>query len=405
MTALSTTCCIAGGGPAGMMLGYLLARAGVDVTVLEKHGDFLRDFRGDTVHPSTLRVMDELGLLDDFLKLPHFEVRQLAGRVGDDLIHVADFSRLPVRAKFIALMPQWDLLNFLADQAKAFPCFRLLMQAEASTLRREGDKVVGVDVKSPDGALEITADLVIGADGRTSTVREAAGLQVEDLGAPMDVLWMRLPRDGKEDDGAPLGRIAAGRILVMIPRGDYFQCGFVVSKGGADEVKAKGLDAFRAEIEHMAPFMAGRTGSLESWDDVKLLTVSVDRLTTWCLPGLLCIGDAAHAMSPVGGIGINLAIQDAVATANLLWQPLKAHTLTLSDLQAVQKRREPPTKVTQAVQVFIQRRIIAPTLAGATIRAPWPAKLVDRTPFLQGLAARAVGLGMRTEHVRSPVAS
>ena len=402
MTDIATTCCIAGGGPAGMMLGYLLARAGVDVTVLEKHADFLRDFRGDTVHPSTLRVMDELGLLDDFLKCPHQEVDQLAGKVGDDLIHVADFRRLPVRAKFIALMPQWDFLNFLADKAKAFPSFHLVMRAEATWLRREGDKVVGLEAMTPDGPLTIASDLVVGADGRTSTVREAAGLKVEDLGAPMDVLWMRLPRDPKDDDGAPLGRIKAGGIFVMIPRGDYFQCGFVVKKGGAEEEMAKGLPAFRAAIEDFAPFMKGRTEALKSWDDVKLLTVTVDRLTQWALPGLLCIGDAAHAMSPVGGVGINLAIQDAVATANLLWRPLKERRLTLADLQSVQARRMFPTKTTQAGQVFIQRRAIAPTLAGAQIRAPAIAKLVDRHPLLQGLAARAVGLGVQPEHVESP---
>jgi 2-polyprenyl-6-methoxyphenol hydroxylase-like FAD-dependent oxidoreductase len=404
MTELTTTCCIAGGGPAGMMLGYLLARAGVDVVVLEKHADFLRDFRGDTVHPSTLEVMHELGLLDDFLKRPHQELQRLAAQVGDDMIHAADFSRLPLVAKFVVLMPQWDFLNFLADKAKAFPSFRLMMCAEAVELIRDGDRVSGVVAKTPDGEVRIAAALVVGADGRHSTIRERAGFDVEDIGAPMDVLWLRLPRLPTDEDIVPLGHAVAGGILVLIPRGDYFQCGFVVPKGGAEQLQAKGLDAFKRAIEEMAPAMAGRTSGLTSWDDVKLLTVSVDRLKTWCAPGVLCIGDAAHAMSPVGGVGINLAIQDAVASANLLWAPLKQGAVTLADLEAVQQRREWPTKLTQAAQVFIQKRAIAPLLAGGVPRAPWPAKLVDRTPLLQGLTARLLGMGVRFESVRSPAA-
>ena len=404
MTDVSAACCVAGGGPAGMMLGYLLARAGVDVVVLEKHADFLRDFRGDTVHPSTLEVMRELGLLDDFLKRPHQELQRLAAQIGDDTIHAADFSRLPLQAKFIALMPQWDFLNFLAEKAKAFPCFRLTMQAEATDLLREGDRVTGVAASTPDGEVSITSALVVGADGRHSTIRERAGFKVEDIGAPMDVLWLRLPRRPSDENEAPLGRAVAGAILVLIPRGDYFQCGFVATKGSFEAIKAKGLDAFKSQIEAMAPMMQGRTDGLTSWDDVKLLTVAVDRLETWCAPGVLCIGDAAHAMSPIGGVGINLAVQDAVATANLLWEPLRAGRCTLADLQAVQRRREWPTKATQAAQVFIQNRAIAPMLAGATPKAPWPAKLVDRTPVLQGLTARLVGLGVRFEQVRSPAA-
>ena len=404
MSEFATGCCIAGGGPAGMMLGYLLARAGVDVVVLEKHADFLRDFRGDTVHPSTLEVMRELGLLDEFLKRPHHEVRRLTAQIGDDIIHAADFGRLSIPTKFIALMPQWDFLDFLSEKAKAFKGFHLRMQAEATGLVRDGDRVAGLTARTPDGELTIRAPLVVGCDGRTSTVRALAGLRVEDLGAPMDVLWMRLPRRPEDDDGAPLGRAIAGGILVMIPRGDYFQCGFVVRKGGADEIKARGLDLFKRSIEAMAPMLRGRTDALKSWDDVKLLTVSVDRLKSWCAPGLLCIGDAAHAMSPVGGVGINLAIQDAVASANLLYAPLRAGQVSLDDLQAVQKRREWPTKVTQAVQVFIQKRAIAPTLAGASPKAPWPAKLISALPPLQGLTARAAGMGARFEKVRSPAA-
>jgi 2-polyprenyl-6-methoxyphenol hydroxylase-like FAD-dependent oxidoreductase len=405
VTDLTTACCIAGGGPAGMMLGYILARAGVDVIVLEKHADFLRDFRGDTVHPSTLEVMRELGLLDDFLQRPHQQVQRLAAQIGDDTIHAADFSRLPLAARFIALMPQWDFLNFLVDKAKAFPSFRLMMQAEAVDLTRDGERVTGVVVRTPDGEQRIAAALLVGADGRHSTIRERAGFVVEDIGAPMDVLWMRLPRKAGDDDVVPLGHAVAGGILVLIPRGDYFQCGFVVKKGGAEELQAKGLEAFKRRIEEIAPALRGRCDVLTSWDDVKLLTVAVDRLKTWCAPGVLCIGDAAHAMSPIGGVGINLAVQDAVAAANLLWSPLKAGSVSLADLAAVQRRRQWPTEVTQGAQVFIQRRAIAPTLAGASPRAPWPAKVVDRVPFLQGLTARVLGLGVRFEKVRAPAAA
>jgi 2-polyprenyl-6-methoxyphenol hydroxylase-like FAD-dependent oxidoreductase len=402
VSAFAAGCCIAGGGPAGMMLGYLLARAGVDVVVLEKHNDFLRDFRGDTVHPSTLEVMRQLGLLEAFLKRPHQEVRTLSAQVGDDVIHAADFRRLSIPTRFIALMPQWDFLDFLSGEARAFPTFRLLMRAEATELIRDSGRVTGLLATTPDGETRIETPLVVGCDGRGSTIRERAGLVVEDLGAPMDVLWMRLPRQPGDDDALPLGRATAGGILVMIPRGDYFQCGFVVRKGGADALKAEGLAAFRQRIETMAPAMKGRTQALASWDDVKLLSVSVDRLTTWCAPGVLCIGDAAHAMSPVGGVGINLAIQDAVATANLLYAPLREGRVTLGELQAVQKRREWPTKITQAVQVAMQKRAIAPTLAGASPKAPWPAKLLNVFPQLRGLTARAVGMGARFEAVRSP---
>lgn len=403
MSAITAQACVAGGGPAGMMLGYLLARAGVDVVVLEKHADFLRDFRGDTVHPSTLEVLGELGLLDAFLQRPHQELDRLAAEIGDDVIHAADFRRLNVRAPFIALVPQWDFLDFLAERARALAGFRLLMRAELTDLINDGGRVAGAVASTPDSELRVETPLVIGADGRHSTVRERAGFVVENIGAPMDVLWLRLPRRG-EDDGLPLGRATAGGILVIIPRGDYFQCGFVVPKGGADAIKARGLEAFRASIEAMAPAMRGRTGAIASWDDVKLLTVAVDRLKTWAAPGVLCIGDAAHAMSPVGGVGINLAIQDAVAAAGLLWAPLKAGRVSLADLEAVQRRRGWPTRVTQAAQVFIQNRAIAPVLGGAAPKAPWPARLVDRLPPLQGLLARAVGMGVRFEPVRSPAA-
>jgi 2-polyprenyl-6-methoxyphenol hydroxylase-like FAD-dependent oxidoreductase len=401
MTEVCTTCCIAGGGPAGMMLGLLLARAGVDVTVLENHADFLRDFRGDTVHPSTMGVLNELGLLQKFLERPHDELERLSGQVGDETVNIADFRHIPGVAQFIAIMPQWDFLNFLAEAAKAYPEFRLRMCTEAVDLIREDDRVAGVRARTPEGHLDILADLVVAADGRHSTLRERAGFEVEDLGAAMDVLWLRLPRH--PDDGAvALGRLLAGRMLVMIPRGDYFQCAYLVKKGGADAVKAGSLEAFRRDIETIAPMMVGRTDALESWDDVKLLTVAIDRLKTWCEPGLLCIGDCAHAMSPVGGVGINLAIQDAVAAAGLLWAPLKAGRLSLADLQQVQRRREWPTKVTQLGQILVQNAVISPTLSGATPRVGWPVRLLSRTPWLQGLPARAVGLGVRPEHVRSP---
>ena len=401
MSEISTACCIAGGGPAGMMLGYLLARAGVEVVVLEKHADFLRDFRGDTVHPSTLDVMDELGLYDAFLARPHHEIERLFADVGDETIHVADFRHLPGRAKFLAITPQWEFLNFLAEQAGKYKEFHLFIRSEAVDLLYEGDRVMGVVAKTPDGDLVVRSALVVGADGRHSVVRQRAGLEVEELGAPMDVLWLSLPRR-HEDETAPLGRLVAGRMLVMIPRGDYFQCGVVVKKGAADEIRAQGLDALKRSIAAIAPIFSGRMDALKSWDDVKLLTVAVDRLKTWSAPGLLCIGDAAHAMSPIGGVGINLAVQDAVAAAALLWAPLSQGRLAPSDLAAVQKRREWPAKVTQSVQIFIQRNVIAPILAGAEPRPGWPARLLDRNALLQRLPARALGLGARTEHVRSP---
>ena len=401
MSQIRTTCCIAGGGPAGVMLGLLLARAGVDVTVLEKHADFLRDFRGDTVHPSTLNVMSELGLLPAFLKRPHDELQRLSGQVGDETVNIADFRHIPGVAQFIAIMPQWDFLDFLAGAAKAYPEFHLHMCAEAVDLIREGPRVAGLRAKTPEGELDIQADLVVAADGRSSTLRERAGFEVEDLGAAMDVLWLRLPRH--PDDGAVgLGWLLAGRMMVLIPRGDYFQCAYLVKKGGAGAVKAGGLDAFKRDIETIVPLMAGRTDGLASWDDVKLLTVAIDRLRSWCEPGLLCIGDCAHAMSPVGGVGINLAIQDAVAAAGLLWAPLRAGRVSLADLQRVQRRREWPTKLTQLGQILVQNAVIAPTLDGATPRAGWPVRLLSRTPWLQSLPARVVGLGIRPEHVRSP---
>jgi 2-polyprenyl-6-methoxyphenol hydroxylase-like FAD-dependent oxidoreductase len=389
---------VAGGGPAGIMLGYLLARAGVGVTVLEKHADFLRDFRGDTIHPSTMDALAELGLLDAFLRLPHQKVRYAELEIGGERVRAADFGRLATRCKFIAFIPQWDFLNFMAEQAKAFPSFTLMMETEAIDLIREGERVTGVIARSPAGALELTADLAVAADGRHSILRQAAGLAVKDLGAPMDVLWFKLPR-GSDEPGAVLGRIRASGALIMLDRGAYWQCAFIIRKGTADAVKARGLDAFRARVaEFLGPKAAQGIASL---DDVKLLTVKVDRLETWVKPGLLCIGDAAHAMSPVGGVGINLAIQDAIAAANLLVGPLRRGVPTEADLRRVQERRAFPTRATQAFQMAVQNRIIEPVLRSSEEpRLPWPVRIAQRwLPFLQGIPARIVGVGFRPEHV------
>jgi 2-polyprenyl-6-methoxyphenol hydroxylase-like FAD-dependent oxidoreductase len=395
---IHTRCAIAGGGPAGMMLGFLLARAGIDVVVLEKHADFLRDFRGDTIHPSTLEVIFELGLLDAFLALPHSEVRELGGRVGDQVIMVVDFTRLPTRCKFLAFMPQWDFLDFLADQGRRYSAFHLLMNAAVEDLRTRDGHVVGLRASTPDGAIDIESPLVVGADGRQSTVRAKAGLEVERLGAPMDVLWFRLTKHAS-DPGIILGRVARGRLMVMIDRSSYWQCGFLIRKGALHELKQRGLDSFRHDIVSVEPFLVDRVAEITDWNQVKLLTVEVDRLREWYRPGLLCIGDAAHAMSPMGGVGINLAIQDAVAAANLLADPLSRGQIAASDLARVQQRRAFPARVTQAVQVFAQNRLIARVLDADEISLPWPARLVTRWPAFRRLAGRAVGLGVRPEHV------
>ncbi len=404
MAEINTTCCIAGGGPAGMMLGFLLARAGVAVTVLEKHKDFLRDFRGDTIHPSTLELMVELGLLDEFLKLPHSRVTRLSGQVGDTTIALADFSHLPTHCKFAALMPQWDFLDFLAAHGKKYVAFDLRMKTEATDLIEQGGRVVGVRAKSPDGEIEIRADLTVGCDGRHSTLRERAGFHVEDIGAPMDILWFRMSRRD-DDTGETFGHMEAGRMFVMINRTDYWQCAYVIPKGGIDAVKAKGLGAFRDNIAVMSPFLRNRLSEIKSWDDVKLLTVAVDRLSRWHKPGLLCIGDAAHAISPIGGVGINLAIQDAVAAANILAAPLAEGRVTGALLAAVQRRRTLPTRVIQWLQVQIQNNVLNPVLkSAARPKPPFAAKLLNWFPPLQRLPARIIGLGVRPEHVRTPEA-
>ena len=384
------------------MLGFLLARAGVDVLVLEKHADFLRDFRGDTIHPSTLEVMYELGLLEEFLKRPHQQADELRGLIGDDLIVLADLKHLPTHCKFIALMPQWDFLDFLADHAKRYAGFALRMRADVGELLFDGNKVVGLRAKTPDGDLEVRADLVVGADGRHSTVRERAGLEVKDIGAPMDVLWMRLSRR-PGDGGQLMGRILPGRLFVMIDRGDYWQCAYVIPKGGFDEVRRKGLDAFRRSLVEINPALGDRVQELASWDDIKLLTVVIDRLKRWFRDGLLCIGDAAHAMSPVGGIGINVAIQDAVAAGNILGPALRKGPVPESLLAEVQKRREWPTRMTQSLQVVVQNLVIRNVLQmQKNPRAPFIVKLFNSFPALRHIPGRIIGMGFRPEHVRTP---
>ena len=398
---VSVQCCIAGGGPAGMMLGLLLARAGVDVLVLEKHADFLRDFRGDTIHPSTLEIIHELGLLEQLLALPHQKAPGINAQFGDLALTVADFSTLPTRCGFIAFMPQWDFLNFLAEQGSRYPTFRVLMEAEVTDLVKLAGTIVGIRATTPKGPLEVRADLVVGADGRHSVVRDKAGLPVEEFGAPMDVLWFGLSRRAKDPE-SPVGRFDRGRIFIMLNRGDYWQCGFVIPKGSRAELEARGLPAFRETVGRLAPFMADRVGELQSWEPIKLLTVQVDRLRNWYRPGVLCIGDAAHAMSPIGGVGINLAIQDAVAAANLLADPLRRGGVTPADLRLVQERRAWPTQMTQRMQLLLQDRVIKTVLAGdGPLVPPWPLQLIARFPVLRRIPARLIGMGFRPEHVRT----
>jgi len=382
-----------------MMAGYLLARSGVRVTVLEKHKDFFRDFRGDTVHPSTLELFHELGLLDEFLKIPHQEMGTIGGRFGDYAFTTADFRHLPTRCKFIALMPQWDLLNFIAERGRQFAEFDLRMEHEATDLLTREGKVVGVGAQTPSGGVEIEADLVIGCDGRHSVTRQAAGMRVMELGVPIDVLWFRISRKPTDPEAA-LGNVNYGRALVLIHRGDYFQSGLIIPKGSFEPLHAEGLAAFQQIIASIAPFLADRVGELQNWDQVKLLTVQINRLEQWHKPGLLCIGDAAHAMSPAGGVGINLAVQDAVAAANLLAKALRERAVTEDLLAQVQRRREFPVRVTQRVQVFAHKGIAKLFSNPGPAHAPWQLKAIVHLPGIQRLLARAVGLGVRPEHVR-----
>lgn len=398
-------CCIVGGGPAGMMLGYLLGRAGIDVVVLEKHADFFRDFRGDTVHPSTLQVMDELGLIDGFLRLPHQQLQTLDGLFGGTPVRIADLRRLNTKYPFIAFMPQWDFLNFLREAGKRFASLEVLMSTEAVDLIRNGENIAGVRAQTPDGMIDIEADLTIACDGRHSTVRERAGLSAEEIGAPMDVLWFRVGRRPDETENL-FARIEPGKMMVTFDRGDYWQCAYVIAKGQYDTVKARGLQSLLDEIVRLAPILKQGIVDVKSFDDIKLLTVAINRLTHWTRPGLLCIGDAAHAMSPVGGVGVNLAVQDAVATANLLVERLSRGCPTEDELDAVRRRREFPVKMTQAMQVVVQNNIISGALKSSDrpLKVPLLLRLISAWPWLQGIPARFLALGVRPEHVHSKVA-
>jgi 2-polyprenyl-6-methoxyphenol hydroxylase-like FAD-dependent oxidoreductase len=403
---MQVRCCIVGGGPAGMMLGYLFGRAGIDVVVLEKHADFFRDFRGDTVHPSTLQVMDELGLIDGFLKLPHQQLQKMDGMFGGTSVRIADLSRVGTKYPFIAFMPQWDFLNFLREAGQRFASLKVMMNAEATDLIRDGEQIAGVRVMTPEGTIDIRADLTIACDGRHSVVRQRAGLEVEEIGAPMDVLWFRAGKKANEDERL-FARVEPGKMMVTFDRGDYWQCAYVIAKGQFDAVKARGLPALLDDVARMAPILKSGLADVKGWDDVKLLTVAINRLKRWTLPGLLCIGDAAHAMSPVGGVGVNLAVQDAVATANLLAAKLASGCPSEDELDAVRRRREFPVRMTQRMQVIAQNNIVSAALkpGNQPLKVPLVVRLITAVPWLQGITARFLALGVRPEHVHSPAST
>jgi 2-polyprenyl-6-methoxyphenol hydroxylase-like FAD-dependent oxidoreductase len=399
----SVSCCVCGGGPAGMMLGFLLARAGIEVLVLEKHKDFFQDFRGDTLHPSTIQTFHELGLLNEFLKLPHQELQQLVGMYNNEEVTIADFSHLPVAKPILGLMPQWDFLNFLAYQGSLYPGFNLLKEANVTELLLEKGRVSGVKAEIPDGVVEVHAATVIGADGRSSIVRKLAGLRVIDTGSPIDVLWFRLTRR-KEDPGQTLGRFDNGKIMILIDRGEYWQCAYVIAKEELKNLQERGLDHFREELAEVTPFLRDRLSELTDWEKIKLLTVAIDHLEKWYSEGLLCIGDAAHAMSPIGGVGINLAIQDAVATANILYQPLtEKRIITRAMLKQVQDRRAFPARAIQRLQVLMQKGIMKrKTDKKKQTQVPMFFRLLKRFPMLRRIPARIVGMGIRAEHIQTP---
>ena len=400
---LQTQCCIVGGGPAGMMLGFLLARAGVNVVVLEKHGDFFRDFRGDTIHPSTLQLMHELGLLDEFLKVPHQEIAQLNAVFNGQELRIADFTHLPVAKPVLGLMPQWDFLEFIKGKALKYSTFKLLVNANATDIIKTGERITGVVAETKDGNLTVQADLVVGTDGRKSTMRQKAGLKTIESGAPIDVLWFRFSHQ-TDDPEQSLGRFDHGRIMILLNRETYWQCAFVIDKGGFEKIKQDGLPAFYQQLTEVSPFLKDRTDELKSWNDIKLLSVEIDHLETWYTEGLLCIGDAAHAMSPIGGVGINLALQDAVAAANLLYKPLQQHQLINEKmLRKVQKRRAFPVKVIQFLQVNMQKGIMSRrSSANTKVKPPFIMRLLNKFPLLQRLPARLIGLGVRPKHIKSP---